>query len=1243
MRASVAIAQHTMTAEAVNVLKHAISNAHRRGHAQVTPLHVASSLLTTNGSLLRQACLQSHRHLPHPLQCRALELCFNVALERLQTVQGSHVAAPQPSFSNALVAALKRAQAHQRRGCPDQQQVLLLVVKVEMEQLIISILDDPSVSRVMREAGFSSTHVKNSLEEAMGSPSMHSSENVDLSHLKFGYAEPTGNLLKLGGVGSIAQHGASLRTSDFGGLSSIGVNQERDNATFILPLVQTEAHHRNSIAANLLEKTSEVEFEGSRDQAVRGVIDILLRQHKRNPLIIGEPGLATNVVVKELLEDLEKGDIDARLKGVKLVYPQVCTSRHQSKQDMEEELLHLMRVLDQNISSGVIVFLGDVQWLVEGMDVAQQAVAELRRLLLLHEGSGRLWFMGTVAYQTYWRSEARNTSLESEWGFQPVHIALEPRRMLPRFEHPWPPNKTSEVSLRPGWSQAKSPIDFLRLLDDRQDDLSCCPECSSNFENECNLLHEQERTSKEESLHSLSSIVYVSGDKRLPLYAEPENLSTWLQAKSVLHHSNEAVAQNVDEPSHSLPQKFRNLREKWSRSCHSQHKEFHCSRQPAPVLLHELAQSSSSQNPGVKSFEGKLHSESPTCASLDVPAVSSQLRRGCRKLSIAPKPPWLSLQPQPILKFVTDSSSELEVIEMGHVRSLATSPSEVTRKEHLSKSYPEQRLNYQEESELTVQTDLALGRSVEQIKGSIDCASRILWGGRLHNALHKPVRSRKYNISTAGTAEMPVLSWQDRLRHLPEAVPTDICLSKTIADKLRQTAFSFRVVKQVDTDGVQALQEKLKTRVPWQQEAIKAIATAIIQCRSGTGKKRGISVKRDTWLLLLGSDSIGKRNIAKSLAESMFGCQKKLFRISFKKEHANFPIREDFQQHNLDDCRVSNRGKTHLDRIAEAVRLNPLSVVLLEDIDKADSKTISTLSRTMEKGRLQESNGREISFSNVIVAMTSTVCAEKCSKQQSSLNIRFCEERLLAALGCGMRVSVEKEASQGILIVSRSHITVVDYASAEQNLMGGIDQSLSLVASSRRKANGVEATCDAGKKRRKENPAGQLLELDLNLPLNHDDEPIFIDGNFSRPFLTYNQSISDAVLDSAQQCLTTNFCSLFDSIVTFQSFNFDETVKNVLDLLNRTTSVVTASRARMEIDFTVIEHLVAAVWEGSCDKVGLETWTEQVLEPCLSDLFRGCKVLPDMVVKLVSKKAQISKDCLTISGLPKSISIGSGI
>ncbi|XP_047940111.1 protein SUPPRESSOR OF MAX2 1-like [Salvia hispanica] len=187
MRSGFSTIQQTLTPEASAVVSQSIAEARRRKHDQTTPLHVAAALLSSPSGYLRQACVRSHPNSSHPLQCRALELCFSVALERLPTAQGA--AAPEPPVSNALMAALKRAQAHQRRGCPEQQQQPLLAVKVELDQLIISILDDPSVSRVMREASFSSPAVKAAIENAIA-PKLFSNNPPQLSQNRNVYLNP---------------------------------------------------------------------------------------------------------------------------------------------------------------------------------------------------------------------------------------------------------------------------------------------------------------------------------------------------------------------------------------------------------------------------------------------------------------------------------------------------------------------------------------------------------------------------------------------------------------------------------------------------------------------------------------------------------------------------------------------------------------------------------------------------------------------------------------------------------------------------------------------------------------------------------------------------------------------------------------------------------------------------------------------------------------------------------------------
>uniref|UniRef100_A0A6V7QSY6 Clp R domain-containing protein n=1 Tax=Ananas comosus var. bracteatus TaxID=296719 RepID=A0A6V7QSY6_ANACO len=83
MRAELSTIQQTLTPEAAAVLSRAMEEAARRHHGQTTPLHVAATLLAAPSGLLRRACARSHPASAHPLQCRAIELCFSVALDRL--------------------------------------------------------------------------------------------------------------------------------------------------------------------------------------------------------------------------------------------------------------------------------------------------------------------------------------------------------------------------------------------------------------------------------------------------------------------------------------------------------------------------------------------------------------------------------------------------------------------------------------------------------------------------------------------------------------------------------------------------------------------------------------------------------------------------------------------------------------------------------------------------------------------------------------------------------------------------------------------------------------------------------------------------------------------------------------------------------------------------------------------------------------------------------------------------------
>ncbi|CAL9172664.1 unnamed protein product [Musa hybrid cultivar] len=431
MRAGLSTIQQTLTPEAASVLTCSIAEAARRNHGQTTPLHVAATFLAAPSGLLRQACIRSHPQSSHPLQCRALELCFSVALDRLPASNpgadgGSRAAAlAEPPISNALMAALKRAQANQRRGCPEQQQQPLLAVKVELEQLLMSILDDPSVSRVMREASFTSTAAKAVVEQSLSSSS---------SATTAASASPPF-------IASLATVSPSPVASLVPGLTSSAAPFRN---LYMNPRLQ---QRKNNNACNV--PTS---VEGCGDQPrtedVKRVLDILLRSQKRNPIPVGDCN--PDALMREVLRRIQSDDGPSLLRNTRVIpfgKEIAITSPDQSQITIKiRELTSSIESMICGSGRGVILDLGDLKWLVESpavsagsgpmqlpkpvvSEVGRAAVEEMGRLLKRFADGGRVWLVGAAASATYLRCQVYHPTMEKDWDLQAVPIA-------PRSSHP---------------------------------------------------------------------------------------------------------------------------------------------------------------------------------------------------------------------------------------------------------------------------------------------------------------------------------------------------------------------------------------------------------------------------------------------------------------------------------------------------------------------------------------------------------------------------------------------------------------------------------------------------------------------------------------------------------------------------------------------------------------------------------------------------------------------------------------
>ncbi|KAF2586695.1 hypothetical protein F2Q70_00034233 [Brassica cretica] len=434
MRADLITIQQTLTPEAATVLNQSIAEATRRNHGHTTPLHVAATLLSSSSGFLRQACIKSHPNSSHPLQCRALELCFSVALERLPTTTTSSPSQTQepPLLSNALTAALKRAQAHQRRGCPEQQQQPLLAVKVELEQLIISILDDPSVSRVMREASFSSPAVKSAIEQSLSGNSVRQGGMVNPSSIGFGYRPVP-----------------------------VPVNRN--------PYVNPRLHQNGSgtHSGGMMQRTDEV----------KRVIDVMTRTRKRNPVLVGDS--EPQILVKEILAKIESGEFsDGPLRNIQVIRLE-CESPQMATRFGEISGLVETRIGNSGLTGGVVLDLGDLKWLAANGG-GGGALAEMRKLLERYKG--RLCFIGTATCETYLRCQVYYPSMENDCDLQAIPIAA--KSLLPTMFQRLGSNNNNNAMLLSSniiSVESKSPTRSSQIPTSK---MSCCSQCLQSYEND---------------------------------------------------------------------------------------------------------------------------------------------------------------------------------------------------------------------------------------------------------------------------------------------------------------------------------------------------------------------------------------------------------------------------------------------------------------------------------------------------------------------------------------------------------------------------------------------------------------------------------------------------------------------------------------------------------------------------------------------------------------------------------------
>ncbi len=212
--------------------------------------------------------------------------------------------------------------------------------------------------------------------------------------------------------------------------------------------------------------------------------------------------------------------------------------------------------------------------------------------------------------------------------------------------------------------------------------------------------------------------------------------------------------------------------------------------------------------------------------------------------------------------------------------------------------------------------------------------------------------------------------WQDKNGHLIGEVT-----AKDIADILSGwTGVPVSQLTEEESARLLRLEDELHNRIIGQNEAVTAIAKAIRRGRVGLkDPKRPIGS-----FIFSGPTGVGKTELCKALAESLFGSENMMIRLDMS---------EYMEKHTVSRLVGSPPGYVGFEeggQLTEKVRRNPYSVLLFDEIEKAHPDVFNMLLQILEDGILTDSQGRRVDFKNTVIIMTSNVGARKITDKKIS-------------------------------------------------------------------------------------------------------------------------------------------------------------------------------------------------------------------------------------------------------------------
>jgi ATP-dependent Clp protease ATP-binding subunit ClpB len=268
-------------------------------------------------------------------------------------------------------------------------------------------------------------------------------------------------------------------------------------------------------------------------------------------------------------------------------------------------------------------------------------------------------------------------------------------------------------------------------------------------------------------------------------------------------------------------------------------------------------------------------------------------------------------------------------------------------------SYAALRSGWEVEKE-SIEATRRLREQIEQVRQEMEAAERLYDLNKVAQLRHGTLPDLEEQLKEAEAAA------KRKENHLFKEEVTD----EEIADIVSQwTGIPMTRLLQGEKEKLLKMEEILHERVIGQDEGVRVVSEAIIRSRAGIKDPR----KPIGSFLFLGPTGVGKTELARTLAESLFDSEENIVRLDMS---------EYMEKHSVSRLVGAPPGYVGYDeggQLTQAIRRKPYSVVLFDEIEKAHPDVFNILLQIMDDGRITDSQGHTVDFKNTIIIMTSNI------------------------------------------------------------------------------------------------------------------------------------------------------------------------------------------------------------------------------------------------------------------------------